>query len=81
MINVDAQTDKFKNIKQFLRIHSTIGGRSNAFASHSHIIKHEMTWATGKAGNGNGNGKRERETKTGRGSRRLKGTHVVRIRL
>ena len=32
-------------------------------------------------GNGNGNGKRERETKTGRGSRRLKGTHVVGIRL
>ena len=32
-------------------------------------------------GNGNGNGKRERETETGRGSRRLKGAHIVGIRL
>ena len=32
-------------------------------------------------GNGNGDGKRERETETGRGSRRLKGAHIVGIRL
>ena len=34
-----------------------------------------------KQGTGNGNGKRERETETRRGSRRLKGTHIVGIRL
>ena len=51
-------------------------GRYQLGNIHGQLEKQE----TGN-GNGNGNGKRERETKTGRGSRRLKGTHVVGIRL